>query len=279
MLEMEFFGQYFVTEMISFGAMACPFSCPSTNIYFIYNGATRHSLVHVLAIFDIFLEWLQIDHLNGSQLFFNENTLILHLIMQLYLLISYLFILDCNTINSYRYIAIDELIQQVVVIGLHEYHYINIIFGKKWIHNLNGVNSYIMPIIKNQHETKMKKNNTNINNIIKLLHNQLFNILFYYYLIFLRVLVYINLLSIYVAKDAWLNSGSIVIKKNINVQNNTCYRIANTMYYLYNGCNNLFGLLKRNCIDILIIFIGILISNTEAMSCLIIIREYNLMPG
>ena len=47
------------------------------------------------------------------------------------------------------------------------------------------------------------------------------------------------------------------------------------MDHLYNGWNNVFGLLKRNCINTLIIIIGI--SNTEAISCLIAVGKYNLM--
>ena len=284
---MEFFGQYFEAEMISFAVVACAFSGDSEDIYFefVYNFTTTYSWAYVLRLVEFFLPWLQIDHLNGFQLFFIENILILHLIMQLYSLILYLFVLDGNTINSYRYI--DKLIQLAVAIGLHECHCINITYPKKWIDNLHGYSidsciihaSKIVPSIKNRDKTTiaMEENNTDINSILKLIDNQLFSISFYdyYYVIFLRILIHNNLLPSYAAKDAWLNSGSIVIKKNINVPNTRCYIIANVMDYLYDGWINLFGLIKRNCINILIIFIGI--SNIEVISCLIIIGEYNLM--
>ena len=199
--------------------------------------------------------------------------------MQLYSLILYLLILDCNRINSHRYI--DKLIQQAVVIGLHECYCINITYPKKSIHKLHGyrIDCYIMhagkivPIIKNGNNLIF--NNADINSIIKLIHNQLFSILFYYYVIVLQILVYDNLLPSYCAKDAWLNSGSIVMKKTINTPNTTCYNGVNIMDYLHNGWLNLFGLLKRNYINILLIFIGS--ANGEAIVCLIIIGEYNLM--
>ena len=47
------------------------------------------------------------------------------------------------------------------------------------------------------------------------------------------------------------------------------------MDYLHNGCHNIFTLLRRNYINILIIFIEF--SNIQAIWCLIIIGKYNLM--
>ena len=51
--------------------------------------------------------------------------------------------------------------------------------------------------------------------------------------------------------------------------------LANVEDYVYDSWFNLFGLLKRNCINILIIIIRF--SNSEAISCLIIIDKYNLV--
>ena len=68
MLELEFFGQHFGLKMISFVAVV-------TETYL---------LAHVLRFLEIFLDWLQIDYLNGFQLFVISNTLILHSTMQLY---------------------------------------------------------------------------------------------------------------------------------------------------------------------------------------------------
>ena len=68
----------------------------------------------------------------------------------------------------------------------------------------------------------------------------------------------------------------LAIRKNINVRiPNTCYSIANLMDCLQNGCLNLFGLLMRKCISILILFIKF--SNIQAIIYLIIIGEYNLI--
>ena len=266
--------------MIYSVAVVHAFSCITVDIYFLYNHATTYSLAHVLRTFDIFLNWLQIDHLNGFELFFLANTLMVHLIMQLYLLILYLLILDCNTIKSYRYVC--EVIHQVAI-GLHECRCINKIYQQKSIHNLHGysIDSYIIhggqtvPIVRNRDKAKLEENDNAVDIVIKLIENQFFSILFYYYIIFLQILMYDNLLASYVAKDAWFNSGSIVTQKNINVPNTICYNIPDTMDYLHSGWLNLFGLLKRNNINILIVFIGF--ANSEAVGSLIIMDEYNLM--
>ena len=244
------------------------------DIYFIFNGTTKHSLNYILGLFDIDLDWLPIDHLNGFQLIFRSNILILHLKMQLYLLVLYLFILDCNRIKSYRYI--DEILQPVVAIGLLESCCITITHLNNLIHNLHEytVDSYIIhagktaPIIKKRDKTKMEENNTDID-INSIINNQLFSVLLNFYVIFLGILIYYNLFPIYGAKNACLNSRSIVIKKSINMI------LQNIMEYLHNGWHNLFGLLKRNCINILIIFM--VFSNIQVISYLIIMGEYNLM--
>ena len=157
-------------------------------IYFIFNGATTHSLGHILGLFDTALHWSQIDHLNGFELIFSSNIWILHLKMQLYLLVLYLFILDCNRIKSNRYIG--EVLKQIVAIGLHQCQIKHL---NDLIHNLYGysVDSNIMyagktvPILKNQDKIKNEENNTDID-INSIINNQLFSILFYCYIIFLR---------------------------------------------------------------------------------------------
>ena len=113
MLEMKLFRQFVEREMTFCAVIAHAFRCISTytDIYFTYNCATTYALVHVLRLFGIFANGLQMDHLNGFQLICSSNTLILHLIMQL---ILYLFILDCNTIKSHRYIG--KVLQQAVAI-------------------------------------------------------------------------------------------------------------------------------------------------------------------
>ena len=258
MLELKLFKQYFEAKRIFFVVMAHAFESIATDIYFIFNGATAHSLTDVLRLFEIFVNWLQIDRLNGFQLIFRSNTWILHSIIQLYLLILYLCFLDSNTNKSHRYIG--QVLKEAVAIGLHDYRYGNKAYLKNLIYNLHGysIGNYIIhagktvPIIKNRYKTKVEENNTNINSIMKLIYDQLFSILFYCYVIFLAILIY----------------DSIIIKKNINII------LQNIMDYLHNGCKNFFSLLKRNCINILIVFIGFL--NIEAARYLIITGEYNL---
>ena len=106
-------------------------------------------------------------------MFFIANKLIQYLVMPLYFLILYLFIINCNTINLYR--VIGEAIQQVVGIRLYKYHCIHKTFPKNLIHNLCGyrMDSYII----HDGERKMEENDTDVNSIIKFMHNQLFGIL------------------------------------------------------------------------------------------------------
>ena len=274
MLEMELCTQFGASEMISCSAMANAFGCISTytDISFIYNCTATYSLVCVLRLFDIFANGLQMDHLNGFQLTCSSSTLILHLIIQLILC---LFILNCNTIKLNRYIG--GVLEQAVIIGLCECCCIDNTYSKKLIYNIHGysIDSYIIyggktvSIIKNRNKTKMQENDSGTNSIVKLRHNQLFNVSFNLYVILLRIILYDNLLPTYAAKKACMNGGSIVIKKNINTI------LQNVMDYLHGGWFNLFGLLKRNCINILIIFIGF--ANTGATKYLIKIGEYNLM--
>ena len=267
-MNVEICGQYFVIKTISLAATTCAFSCITTDTNLGNNSATTNSLAHVLRSFGSFLAWLQISTVNLSQLFFIANKLILivHLDMQLYLLILYLFILNFNTINSYR--DTGEALQHAVGIRLHECQCIIKAYSKKLIYNLHGysIDSYYIhggKTAKNGDEKKMAKNDTDVNSIIKLIikHYQLLNILFDLYGILIRILIY----------DSCMNGGIIiiVIKKNINVT------LQNIMDYLHNDLFNLFGLLKWNCINILMVFIRFL--NIEATRYLIIIGEYNLM--
>ena len=217
MLNIEIFGQYFVIKTIlnSFAATACAFSCITTDTYLVYNSAATSSLTHVLRLFGSFLAWLQINLLNWFQLFFISNELIVHLDLHLYLLILYVFILNCNTINSYR--DTGEAIQQAVRIRLHERQCINKAYSKKLIYNLHGYSYFIHggKTVKNGNETKMEENDTDVNSIIKLIamHYQLFNALFDPYGMFLRILIYDNSLSSCVVNDSCMNSGSIVKKE------------------------------------------------------------------
>ena len=231
---MELFEQHLEIEMISFAVVAYARACSSIiNTYFIYNEATMYLLVHVFRLLDIFLAWLQINLLNR----FMANKLIVHLDMQLYLLILYLylFVLDCNKIKSYGDIGDHGAIQQVV--GLNEGSCINKVCPKKSIHiHEYSIDSNIfhagktVSIIKHRYKTKMDKNITDDNSIIKLMHNQLFSILFEYYIIFLQILFYENSLSHDdLATDARLNYDNIVLKKNIDVSNTT-YIILKNMH-------------------------------------------------
>ena len=274
MLETKLFTPFFATEMISCAAMAYAFGCIATDTYSVYNWSTAYSLVYLLRIFDIFLHWLQIDYLKCFELFLLATALMVHLIMQLYLLILYLFIIDCNTINSRGYIG--EVIQQVVGIGSNGSR-VDTTYPKKSINNLHGYgsDSYMIygsntvSIIKTRDKTKREANNPNINGITKLVHSKLFNVLFDSYVILLRILIYDNILPSYAAKEACMNSDSIVINKNINII------LQSITDYLHNCLLNLFGLLKRNCINILIVFAGFL--NSEVARYPIIIAEYNLV--
>ena len=195
MLELKLFRQYFKTEVISCAAMVYAFSCISIDTYFIYIWAT-YLFARIFRLFDIFVGGLQINHLNGFQLFFNSNALIVHLDMQLYLLLLYLFVLNYNTINLYR--DIDKAVQQVVAIRLKKCHCINKIYPRQSIYNLDGysITSNIIHgrktiiILKNRDKTKMEKNDTDVNSVIKLIQNQLFSILFDSYVMFLGVLFY-----------------------------------------------------------------------------------------
>ena len=205
--------------MICFAAMEYAFSCLGTDAYFIHNCAcaTTYSLVHVWRLVDIFVNGLQIDHLNGFQLICTSNTLILHLIMQL---ILYLFILDYNTIKSHRYIG--EVSQQAVAIGLYECCCTNKTYPKKLRYNIHGYSidtNIIHPrktasILRNRDTTKTEGNDFEINSIIQIMHSQLFSILFESY-VFVQVLISENSLPNDIVTDARLKKDNIVIKKNI----------------------------------------------------------------
>ena len=254
MFNIGIFGQYFVIKTVSFAATAA-FSCMTTDTYLLYNSATTNSLAQILRLFGSFLAWLQTSPVNWFQLFFIANKLIVHLDMHLYLIILYLFILNFNTINLYR--DTDEALHECQCIIKLKAH------SKKLIYNLHGysIDSYYIHCVKtveNGDEKKMEENDTDVNSIIKLIimYYQLFNILFDPYGIFLRILIYDNSLPSCVVKGSCMNSGNIVIIKNINI-----------MDYLHNG---LF-----NCINILMVFMRFL--NIKATRYLIIIGEYNLM--
>ena len=208
MLELELFREYLHIKMISFVAVAHAFNCITTDTYLGYNSTTK-LLAHILRLFDRFLVWLQINPLNWFQLFFIANKLILYLIIQLYLLILYLVILNCNTINSYGDIG-EALQKQVVRIGSDDCRYVNTTYPKKLIYNLHGYSSDTnivhasknVVFVQNRDKKIMEENNMDVN-------SQLHGILFEFYVIFLQVLIYENLLPSYVAKDAWFNIGSI----------------------------------------------------------------------
>ena len=274
MLNIVLFGQDFVINTISFAAAACAFSCITTDNYSVYNSATTKSLAHILRLFGSYLASLQINSLNWFQLFFIANKLILYLTIQLYLLILYLIILNCNTINVYR--DIGEALQQVVGIESDDCHCVNTTYPKQWIYNLHGYSSdtYIIHAGKNGDTRTMEESDMDVNSIIKIIimHYELLNVLFDSYGM-LQILIYNNSLSSCVVKDGFMNSSSIVIKKNIDIT----LQLQNIMDYNYlrNDWLNLFGLLKRDCICILIVLTQLL--NTEAKRYIIIIGKYNLI--